>query len=142
MRAKALPLANPKPHPARSGFSRAGVEAPTKSSTRRGSRRRFQRKPSGSTTRKDRNQWGSPARAGQSEEERDRQQVQAVLGMRISAMRRVKGWPQDALARRSGISPATLGQIERGHQDFHIRSLVSIAKGLETTVADLLMGIA
>ena len=57
-------------------------------------------------------------------------------------MRKVRGWPQDVLARRCGLSPSTIGQIERGHQDFRIGNLVSIAKGLETTVADLLMGIA
>lgn len=70
-----------------------------------------------------------------------RRQVQKGLGIRVIAMRKARGWAQDVLARKCGLSPATLGQIERGHQDFRLKSLLSIAKGLETTVADLLMGI-
>lgn len=69
-----------------------------------------------------------------------RQEVQAGLGMRIRAMRKAKGWPQDVLARRCGISPGTLGEIERGHH-FRLHSLLPIAKGLETTLADLFAGI-
>lgn len=70
-----------------------------------------------------------------------RQQVQNGLAIRVIALRKARGWPQDVFARKCGISPATVGQIERGHQDFRMKSLLSIAKGLETTVADLLMGI-
>lgn len=70
-----------------------------------------------------------------------RRQFQKGLGIRVIAMRKARGWPQDVLARKCGLSPATLGQIERGHQDFRLLSLLSLAKGLETTVADLLMGI-
>lgn len=71
-----------------------------------------------------------------------RREAQAGLGMRIRAMRRAKGWPLDVLARRCGISPAALGEIERGHKNFRLFTLLPIAKGLETTVADLFVGIA
>ena len=89
------------------------------------------RKPPGH--RKDRDQWvSSPTR----------REVQAVLGMRIRAMRKARGLPQDVLARRCGISPAILGQIERGHTDFRLMTVLSIASGLETTVSELFSGIA
>jgi len=57
-------------------------------------------------------------------------------------MRKAKGLPQDVLARRCGISPAIFGQIERGHADFRLTTLLLLARGLETTVSELFSGIA
>lgn len=71
-----------------------------------------------------------------------RREVQAALALRIKAVRRAKGWSQDALAQRCGISSGLLGEIERGHKNFQLLTLLLIARGLETTVADLLAGIA
>lgn len=62
--------------------------------------------------------------------------------MRIRAMRQAIGVPQDVLARRSGICPSLLGQIERGHKDLRLLTVLLIANGLDTTVADLFAGIA
>lgn len=70
-----------------------------------------------------------------------RREVQAALALRIKAVRRAKGWSQDALAQRCGISPGLLGEIERGHKNFQLLTLLLIARALETTVADLLAGI-
>ena len=81
----------------------------------------------------------SPA---EKEARRIRQKVQRAVGIRITAIRKAKGLAQDVLARQCGVSPGTLGQIERGHQNFQLITLVAIAKALETTVADLMMGIA
>lgn len=57
-------------------------------------------------------------------------------------MRRSRGWSQNDLAERCRISSGLLGEIERGHKNFGLATLLSIAKGLETTVAELLVGIA
>ena len=57
-------------------------------------------------------------------------------------MRRSRGWSQDDLAAKSRISRGLLGEIERGHKNFALATLLSIAEGLETTVAELLIGIA
>jgi transcriptional regulator with XRE-family HTH domain len=62
--------------------------------------------------------------------------------MRIRAIRKAKGLTQHVLAKRCGISPALLGQIERGHKNFRLQTLLPVAKGLETTVAELFIGIA
>jgi len=57
-------------------------------------------------------------------------------------MRRARGLPQDVLARRCGISPAVLGEVERGHKNFRLMTVLLIARGLETTVTELFAGIA
>ena len=71
-----------------------------------------------------------------------RHRAQAGVGTRIRAMRRSRGWSQNDLAARCRISRGLLGEIERGHKNFGLAILLPIAKGLETTVAELLAGIA
>lgn len=71
-----------------------------------------------------------------------RRETQAGFGTRIKAMRRSRGWSQNDLAGRCRISRDLLGVVERGHNNFRLATLLSIAKGLETTVAELLAGIA
>ena len=56
-------------------------------------------------------------------------------------MRRSRGWSQNDLAEKCQISRGLLGEIERGNKNFGIAILLTIAKGLETTVAELLVGI-
>lgn len=71
-----------------------------------------------------------------------RRETQAGFGIRIKAIRQSRGWSQNDLAGRCRISRDLLGVVERGHQNFRLATLLSIAKGLETTVAELLAGIA
>lgn len=71
-----------------------------------------------------------------------RRQAQAGVGIRIRAMRETRGWSQNDLARRCRINLDILGQIERGNFNFHMDKLLRIARGLDTTVAELLLGIA
>jgi transcriptional regulator with XRE-family HTH domain len=88
-------------------------------------------------------------RARKREEEKEkkilhrmRRQAQAGVGMRIKAMRRVRGWSQNELARRCRMPRELLGAIERGNSNFRLDSLLPIVKGLNTTVAELFVGIA
>lgn len=101
------------------------------------------RKASGSDHRNGRNPIETP-RAEQSEDglANLRREAQKGVGIRIRAMREAKGWPQDVLARKCGICPGSLGEIERGHKNFRLLTLLLITKGLETTIADLLLDIA
>jgi transcriptional regulator with XRE-family HTH domain len=57
-------------------------------------------------------------------------------------MRRASGLSQHELAHRCHINPGLLGQIERGHKDFGLATLLPLARGLKTTVAELFVGIA
>lgn len=52
------------------------------------------------------------------------------IGMRIRQLRKVKGWSQDELAKKCGISMSFLGHIERGTRIMSLETFVSICKYL------------
>lgn len=90
-------------------------------------------RPAGIATRKDRSQWVSRP---------TRREAQAEVGIRIKAMRENKGWSQEQFATMCGIDRSLLGMIERGNKNFRLSTLLPIAKQLESTVAELFVGIA
>ncbi len=63
------------------------------------------------------------------------------VGMRIRQVRKVKGWSQDALAKRCGISMSFLGHIERGTRIMSLETFVSICAALEAGADELLWGV-
>ncbi|MDE7311278.1 MAG: helix-turn-helix domain-containing protein [Eubacterium sp.] len=64
------------------------------------------------------------------------------MGMRIRQLRKVKGWSQDALAKKVGISMSFLGHIERGSRVMSIETFVGICKALGVGADELLWGVA
>lgn len=62
------------------------------------------------------------------------------LGMRIRQIRKVKGWSQDELSKRCGISMSFLGHIERGTRIMSLETFVSICGALDTGADELLWG--
>ncbi|MCI9020249.1 MAG: helix-turn-helix transcriptional regulator [Eubacterium sp.] len=64
------------------------------------------------------------------------------IGMRIRQVRKAKGWSQDELAGKCGISMSFLGHIERGSRIMSIETLVRICKALDAGADELLWGIA
>lgn len=62
------------------------------------------------------------------------------VGMRIRQVRKVKGWSQDDLARKCGISMSFLGHIERGTRIMSMETFVSICSVLGTSTDELLWG--
>lgn len=64
------------------------------------------------------------------------------MGMRIRQVRRMKGWSQDELAKKCGISMSFLGHIERGTRIMSLDTLVHICKALDTGADELLWGVA
>ena len=50
------------------------------------------------------------------------------VGMRIRQVRKVKGWSQDELARKCGISMSFLGHIERGTRIMSLETFVKIGR--------------
>lgn len=53
------------------------------------------------------------------------------IGMRIRQVRKAKGWSQDVLAKKCGISMSFLGHIERGTRIMSLETFVSICGALE-----------
>lgn len=64
------------------------------------------------------------------------------MGMRIRQVRKVRGWSQDELAKKCGISMSFLGHIERGTRIMSLETFVSICAALDTGADELLWGVA
>lgn len=60
------------------------------------------------------------------------------IGMRIRQARREKGWSQDELAKKCGISMSFLGHIERGTRIMSLDTFVSICSALDVGADGLL----
>ena len=62
------------------------------------------------------------------------------MGMRIRQIRKAKGWSQDELAKKCGISMSFLGHIERGTRIMSLETFVNICGALEADAGELLWG--
>ena len=60
---------------------------------------------------------------------KDDQRTSAVLGRAVRAAREERGWSQEELGRRSGLSRPTIARIERG-DDISTATLSKAAKAL------------
>lgn len=66
----------------------------------------------------------------------------ANLGMRIRLARKAKGWSQDDLAKRCGISMSFLGHLERGAKAMSLDTFIHICMALHVDASELLWGVA
>lgn len=64
------------------------------------------------------------------------------LGARVRQARKAKGWSQEELARRCGISMSFLGHIERGTRIMGLGTFVNICSALDASADGLLWGVA
>ena len=64
------------------------------------------------------------------------------MGVRIRQVRKAKGWSQDALAKKCGISMSFLGHIERGTRIMSLETFVSICEALDADADEILWGVA
>lgn len=62
------------------------------------------------------------------------------IGVRIRQVRRVKGWSQDELAQKCGISMSFLGHIERGTKIMSLDTFIRICNVLGASADGLLWG--
>ncbi len=69
-----------------------------------------------------------------------RMTLRRQLGLRIVRARQRRGWNQEALARRMGVSRSVLGRWERGICAPSLEALVKLAEVLEVAVDELLRG--
>lgn len=63
------------------------------------------------------------------------------LGKRIQALRKAKGWTQTDLAVHLDLNRGHISDIELGKREVGIITLQVIARGLDTTMAELLKGL-
>ena len=65
----------------------------------------------------------------------------AKIGARIRQVRKTKGWSQDMLAKKCGISMNFVGNIERGTKKMSMDTFAVLCRELETDADALLWGV-
>ena len=66
------------------------------------------------------------------------QEIYKRIGFNIMKQRRLKGWTQEQLAEKSGVSRSRISKMENGKENFNIESLFLIAQSLEIDFIELL----
>jgi transcriptional regulator with XRE-family HTH domain len=64
-----------------------------------------------------------------------------ILGDRIRAIRKSKGWSQEAFAMEAGLDRSYVGGIERGERNITFETLCLIAEALDMDLSELVKGI-
>lgn len=64
--------------------------------------------------------------------------IRAKLGQRVRILRQEKGWTQEHLGERAGLTYKFIGQIERAEVSPTLDSLDKLAKAFDLTVSELL----
>ena len=66
------------------------------------------------------------------------QEIYKRIGFNLMKQRRLKGWTQEQLAEKSGVSRSRISKMENGKENFNIESLFLIAQSLEIDFIELL----
>ena len=66
------------------------------------------------------------------------QKIYIRIGFNLMKQRRLKGWTQEQLAEKSGVSRSRISKMENGKENFNIESLFLIAQSLEIDFIELL----
>ena len=66
------------------------------------------------------------------------QEIYIRIGFNLMKQRRLKGWTQEQLAEKSGVSRSRISKMENGKENFNIESLFLIAQSLEIVFIELL----
>ena len=67
-------------------------------------------------------------------------QVLQFLAERIKSLRRSKRWSQERLAEQASIQRSYLADLERGHRNPSVRTLVKVANALNVSIPSLFEG--
>ena len=66
--------------------------------------------------------------------EEQRQQLRDRIGLRVVALRKMRGWSQQELADRAGLQRTHVGRIEAGKYAVTLETIQAIAEALDMTV--------
>jgi transcriptional regulator with XRE-family HTH domain len=71
----------------------------------------------------------------------DKHALLAQLGMRIRTLRRIRRWTQTDMAVNLDMNRGHISDIETGKREVGVITLQIIARGLKTTMSNLLKGL-
>lgn len=60
-----------------------------------------------------------------------------MIGIRIGELRKQKGFTQEKLAERMGVSPKYLSSIERGKENPTLTTIINLAQSMDVEIADI-----
>lgn len=60
------------------------------------------------------------------------------FGLRLTEIRKARGWSQEKLALESGLARSYLGGVERGQRNIAVLNILKLARTLECEPGDLL----
>ena len=63
--------------------------------------------------------------------------MRKLLGQRLRALRKQRGWSQEKLGDRSSLSGKFIGEVERGEKSISVDSLYRVARALEIPLREL-----
>lgn len=63
-----------------------------------------------------------------------KQQLRDRIGLRVVALRKMRGWSQQELADRAGLQRTHVGRIETGKYAVTLETIQAIAEALDMTV--------
>lgn len=63
-----------------------------------------------------------------------------MMGARIALLRRDRGWSQNELGKRLGVSASAVGMYEQGRREPDCETLAELARILETSIDYLVTG--
>ena len=66
--------------------------------------------------------------------DKQKQQTRDRIGLRIMALRKMREWSQDELARRAGLQRTHISRIEAGRYAVTLETVQAIAEALDMTV--------
>ena len=66
------------------------------------------------------------------------QELRSTLGLNVNLRRNSRGWSQEKLAEKAGVSKNTISDIEKGDKFARAKTLVQLAIVFETEVYELL----
>ena len=65
-------------------------------------------------------------------------QILKQFGNKVRKLRKVRGWPQEELAKRAGLHRTYIGSIERSERNVSLINIERIAKALNVNIKNLL----
>lgn len=60
------------------------------------------------------------------------------IGINVLCQRRLRGWTQEELSARSGLSRARISNIEHGRESFTLATIMHLGKAFEIDYKELL----
>jgi transcriptional regulator with XRE-family HTH domain len=69
----------------------------------------------------------------------DAKDPRALFGKRLVALRKLRGWSQEALSLESGVARSYLGGVERGQRNIALVNICRLAEALGVDPSEMLV---